>query len=266
MRVTAIMNLKGGTAKTVTAINMAAILARDYAMRVLLVDADSQANLTEFVTTSLPDGVTPGGFADLLRGLGAFPLPTKLKDVKILHADESLMELDVTAARTAVANPMALADYLAQRKVSDIYDWVVIDCPPAFSAGAMAALAAADDVVIPMKIDAFGIRGMANLLEQIRNMRRINADLELAGVLPTMFYPMDSQREAEQKLKDALVAARIRMFHHIRRSTKVDDMTFAQQPLIYSSPKSVATRDYKLFVRDMVRLAGLDEDAEGGEV
>ena len=49
MRTTAIMNMKGGTAKTVTAINLAAILAHDYALRVLLVDADSQANLTEFV-------------------------------------------------------------------------------------------------------------------------------------------------------------------------------------------------------------------------
>ena len=48
MRTTAIMNLKGGTGKTVTAINMAAILAKDYDQRVLLVDADSQANLTQF--------------------------------------------------------------------------------------------------------------------------------------------------------------------------------------------------------------------------
>ena len=152
MRTTAIMNLKGGTAKTVTAINMAAILARDYAQRVLLVDADSQANLTEFVTEGLPDGISLGGFSDLLRGTEAFPMPTKMQNVKILAADATLMELDVTATTTGLAHPMALADFLDT--VEDRFDWCVIDCPPAFSAGALAALAAADEVVIPMKLDA----------------------------------------------------------------------------------------------------------------
>ena len=181
------MNLKGGTAKTVTAINTAAILARDYAMRVLLVDADSQANLTELTTSGLPDDVTPGGFADLMRGTTCFPLPTKMKNVSILHADSTLMDLDLTAIRTKGLNPMALADYLAREDVAEKYDWCIIDCPPAFSAGAMAALIAADEVVIPLKLDAFGIRGLANLMEQIRNMRRINPDLEIFGVALTMF-------------------------------------------------------------------------------
>ena len=84
MRTTAIMNLKGGTAKTVTAINLAAILAHDYAQRVLLVDADSQANLTEFVSRGPVDDFTPGGFSDLLRGKHPFLQPTRIPNVKIL--------------------------------------------------------------------------------------------------------------------------------------------------------------------------------------
>lgn len=252
------MNLKGGTAKTVTAINTAAILARDHAQRILLVDADSQANLTEFVSNGLPDGLSIGGFADLLRGQPAYPLPTKMKNVFLLPADETLMALDVSAASSGAAKALALADWL--ETVGDRFDWCIVDCPPAFSAGAMAALAAADEVVIPMKLDAFGIRGMANLLEQIRNMRKVNRDLEVAGVLPTMYYADPTQAEAEQKLRMSLTAARIRMFHHIRRSTRVDDMTFAQDPLIVSSPKSKATHDYKVFARDLMELA------EGGAV
>ena len=72
------MNLKGGTAKTVTAINAGAILAADYGLRVLLIDADSQANLTEFIGITA-DGINLGGFADLLRGQTAFPIPTKIR-------------------------------------------------------------------------------------------------------------------------------------------------------------------------------------------
>ena len=252
------MNLKGGTAKTVTAINLAAILEHDYALRVLLVDADSQANLTEFVASGLPDGCTPGGFADLLRGCEAFPLPTRIPFVKILHADESLMALDVTAASAGAANPMALAEYL--ETVANQFDWCIIDCPPAFSAGAMAALVAADEVVIPMKLDAFGIRGVANLLEQVRNMRRINPDLEVAGVLPTMAYPDPMQSEAERKLRDSLEALKITTFHHIRRSALVDRSTFDQAPLVTASPRSKTLRDYRTFAKQLI-----GDSLEGGE-
>ena len=66
------MNLKGGTGKTITAINVGAIMAREWAQRVLLADADSQANLTEFVTDGLlPDGISLGGMTDLLQKTGA---------------------------------------------------------------------------------------------------------------------------------------------------------------------------------------------------
>ena len=262
MRTTAIMNLKGGTAKTVTAINLAAILARDYAQRVLLVDADSQANLTEFVTEGLPDGISLGGFSDLLRGTEAFPMPTKMQNVKILAADATLMELDVTAATSGLAHPMALADFLDT--VEDRFDWCVIDCPPAFSAGALAALAAADEVVIPMKLDAFGIRGMANLMEQIMNMRRVNADLEVAGVLPTMVYPDGTQKNQLIALRLGMQMEGIRTFHQVRRSAKVDETTFSQTPLIVLSPKGKATHDYKVFVHNLIEICegqeGSDDD------
>ena len=246
------MNLKGGTAKTVTAINAAAIMAEDYGLRVLLVDADSQANLTEFISRAPEDGIRAGGFADLLRCLKPFPMPTKVKNVRLLAGDETLMALDVTAAGSGAADPMALAEWLKAHE--EDYDRVLIDCPPAFSAGAMAALIAADDVVIPMKLDAFGIRGMANLIEQIRNMKAVNPDLELAGVLPTMVYPGEQQQEALEQLTGKLTAAGIRTFHRIRRSPSVDGSTFRQAPLVQCSPKCGACRDYRIFVRELEEM------------
>ena len=254
------MNLKGGTGKTVTAINTAAILARDHAQRVLLVDADSQANLTEFVTGgSMPDGVTPGGLSDLLRGLTGFPIPANIRNVSILWADASLMALDITAASTGgTADPMALTEFL--QTVQDKYDHCLIDCPPAFSAAAMAALIAADQVIIPMKVDAFGIRGMANLMEQIRNMQRVNRGLEIGGVLPTMTYMDHKQELAEKELRTLLASVGIRCFDHIRRSTMVNDSTFAQLPLIDSSPKSGACQDYRKFVAALTGLEGGEHD------
>ena len=125
-----------------------------------------------------------------------------------------------------------------------LYDYVLIDCPPAFNAASAAALIAADDVIIPIKLDAFSLRGMTNLMRQIQNMKKINPQLRLAGLLPTMVYKSDVIREARATLE----ASGLPVFPPIRRTAKVDDMTFAQEPLIVSSPKSAACVDYRRFV------------------
>lgn len=252
MRVTAILNLKGGVAKTVTTANMAAILARDYHKHVLVVDADSQANLTEFFGGD-PD---KAGLSDLLRGKISRDRPLELQktdmdNVKLIAADNSLMDLDLSKVEAGSAQVDCL------RRVRSILeeidcpildapaDYILIDCPPAFNAAAAAALVAADDVIIPIKLDAFSLRGMANLMRQIQTMRKINPQLRVAGLLPTMIYKSDSIQEA----RDALLASGLPVFPPIRRTAKVDDMTFAQEPLIVSSPKSAACVDYRKFVK-----------------
>ena len=251
MKTLAIMNLKGGTGKTVTAINVAAILAQDYGQRVLLVDADSQCNLTEFMAKAkLTDDEVPGSFASLLRRTGVVDIPTKCDNISLIPADPTLMALDVTSAGNGTADREALKRFL--RDADDLFDWTVIDCPPVFTAGAMAALIAADEVLIPMKVDAFSIRGMKNIMAQIRNMKHINRDLSVAGVLPTLVYPSELQRAAEADLRANMEAAGIHTFRHIRRSPVMDRMTFAQEPLIAYSPKSKALHDYKVLVRDLV--------------
>ena len=248
MKVTAIMNLKGGTAKTVTAINMAAILCRYHSHRILLVDADSQCNLTEFMTGELPpqERKTRGGLYDTLMGKNPALRPTVIPGADILPATDELMALDISQTGSG-ADLKALAEL--RTEINSMYDDMLIDCPPAFSASSVAALLAADQVIIPMKLDAFGMRGMANLLCQISNMKSINPKLKVAGILPTMYYASPKMEEAEQQLRDCGLP----VYHHIRRSTMVDDMTFAQKPLIFTSPKSGACRDYRAFVEEFLK-------------
>ena len=249
MKTTAIMNLKGGTAKTVTAINLAAILAGDYGQRVLLIDADSQANLTEFVTAGTDinlAGAQAHGFAALLLGKSPAVVTSAIRGADLIAASDELMELDVSTVKSGKADPMQLTEFL--QAVSADYDRCIIDCPPAFSASATAALIAADEVIIPMKLDAFGIRGMTNLLAQVSNMKRVNPALTVAGILPTMFYRTAQMVEAEQQLK----GSGLPVFSHIRRSAPIDNMTFAQKPIIRSSPRSAAAHDYRRFVAELL--------------
>lgn len=258
MRTTAIMNLKGGTAKTVTAINTAAILARDYGQRVLLVDADSQANLTEFVIERQnPDGpAAKRGLADLLKGFQVPLMESKLPGVHILPATDELMDLDVSKAGTGEADVMALSEFAEER--GRAYDVMLIDCPPAFNAAAMAALIAADDVIIPMTLDAFGVRGLANMMHQVKCMQKINSALTVAGILPTMWY----RTPAVMKAEDSLRETGLPVYQHISRSSAVMRSTFEQLPLIKSSPNCSACRDYRFFVGQYLRQG----ETEGGAV
>ena len=252
IRTTAIVNLKGGVAKSTTVINMASILAKKYCKKILIIDADSQCNTTEFFGAD-PD---KGNLATVLRNSGAEPKPgvyaayniqsTRYDRIDILAGDDSLMDLDLSKVEQQTVNANVLR-YLME-EVRDMYDHAFIDCPPAFNAASAAALIAADDVIIPIKLDAFSLRGMVNLTRQIMNMRQINPRLKIAGILPTMWYNDPEIADAEKQLRDA----GLHVFPHIRRSDKVDKMTFRQEPLLISSPRSSAGIDYRKFVNEFV--------------
>lgn len=249
MRTTVILNLKGGVAKTATAVNVAAILASDYMQRVLLIDADSQCNSTEFyggdpAKGNLAEVLRRGNHEDAAWGIQS----TRFTGVDLLAGDESLMDLDLTKVELQDVRATVLRDMVQLLDSMHLYDWVLVDCPPAFNAASAAALIAADEVIIPIKLDAFSLRGMANLMRQIANMRQINPKLRLGGLLPTMWYKSENIQRAEETLR----ASGLPVYPHIRRTNKVDDMTFAQEPLLISSPKSAAGRDYRTFVRTLM--------------
>ena len=249
MRTTAILNLKGGVAKTVTCVNMAAILAADYKKRVLVVDADSQANTTEFFGGAEACACT---MSNLLRGMGNCTVihSTGTEGVSLIAADDSLMDLDLSSVKSKEADITSLDRMLGS--CAEEYDYCLIDCPPAFNAAAAAALLAADDVIIPIKLDSFSLRGMANLTRQVRNMQTINPKLRIAGLLPTMVY----RSEKIKKALEILQVSDFNVYYTIRKTNKVDDMTFAQMPLIQSSPNSAACVDYRRMVAAYVREGG----------
>lgn len=253
MRKIAICNLKGGVAKTTTVINTAAILACYYGRRVLIVDADSQANSTEFFERApehertLSDVLRYAGDDGGVFAAGAIE-QSRFAGISILPADDSLMDLDLTKVEQGGASASVLALMACELESRGLHDWMLIDCPPAFNAASAAALLAVDEVLIPIKLDAFSLRGMTNLLRQVSNMREINPSLKLAGLLPTMWYRSPNIEEAEETLR----ASGLHIYRHIRRTNKVDDMTFAQEPLLISSPKSAAGVDYRRFVAELI--------------
>lgn len=252
MRTICVLNLKGGTGKTVTAVNLAYILAAEHQQRVLLIDADSQCNSTEFF------GIDPdrGNLAQLMTApidpayaVGQIQA-TQHKGLDMLAASMELMDLDLTKLESKAVRATAISELLAHLTETDqAYDTVLVDCPPAFNAATASALLAAQEVIIPIKLDAFSLRGMANLIRQVKNMRKINPALNVRGCLVTMYYKDRCIDEALQTLQGSGLPV---FATKIRRSKRVDGMSFAQQPLSVFSPRSGAGVDYRAFAKELM--------------
>lgn len=250
MRITAILNLKGGVGKTTTVIHMAQLLHRDYDARVLVVDCDSQCNLTQFYGADPGKGSTTHvlmlGWAD---GISMTEIhPTEAAGVDILAADDNLMALDLSQLKTDRIKKLAFRMMALELARMDKYDYILFDCPPAFNSACASALIAADDVVIPIKLDAFSVTGMVNVMRQVENMRKINPRLRVAGVLPTM-CKSEQISEAEAILKQSGLP----VFGHIRRNDRVDNVSFDRE---LTNNKTGHMRDYKRFVSDYVNQGG----------
>lgn len=250
MKTIAIVNLKGGVGKTVTAVNVAAILATEYDRRVLLIDADPQANATQ--------SLLPPGEYNTLAGLllGAeihhelLTYPSSIRDLDVLPADDELRNLDMDVLQGGRPNLGAIRDLRDAVEEDGAYDVIVIDCPPALSPACAAAIAASTDVVIPIKVDAYSVRGMNELATQIDRLRIIYHDVHVAGCLPTMWYRSDTVEQGERLLREQ---APVRVFaSHIRRSPKVDESTWTGEPVVSWSPRSAAAQDYRAFVAEFL--------------
>lgn len=250
MKITAIMNLKGGVAKTITAVNMAAILAEKHGKRVLLIDADHQGNTSSFFSCDddvctireILAGENEPLWSDNVTGSG-------IEGLDIIPSCMALADLDMAgdeSARERMQRKYRLRNFLAAAAEDDAYDHVIIDLPPSFSTAAQAALIAADEVIIPMKVDAFSLSGILELLRQIGGVRKLNPSLTLRGALVTMYRNADSTKEGVEILRKSKVP----VFRQTIRWTDrlVDESTFAHRPLYMHSPRCAASRDYCKFV------------------
>ena len=265
MKVVTIMNITGGVGKTTTAINMAASLAGEHGKRVLVIDADAQANATQFFGLHGGDCNTLSGVLEgLCEDIEEFIYDTHIPGVRCLPADIGLIDCDIASVRDSQVGPgiRALRDFcqaIREDNALEIFDgsdaisipavtdYVIIDCPPSFTAASIAAIYASDEVIIPVKIDAFAVNGMRELLAQIGSVQRIRPGIRIAGILVTMWHRAPAVVQGEELLRRSGVPI---FGVHIRRSDKVDESTFAREALLDYSKASSAGRDYRDFVRE----------------
>ena len=253
MRTIAIMNNKGGVGKTVTAINLADILVRDHGKKVVVVDCDGQANLTRFFL-SVQD-VDPDNWvttADILTGNGDPVWSENLIPIRegldILPSSSGLYDLDMDAIKDGLSAPENMKHFALAARDDNETDFMIFDCPPGYTVASVAALLAADEVVIPVTADAFSIYGVVAVLRQVRTIKRTRPGLTATALL-TQVHSADVVTEGEKLLRSMGVTV---FQTRIRRTDKVPESTMSLMPLAEYSVGSAATRDYRAWVRELL--------------
>ena len=206
-KITAIANQKGGVAKTTTTFNLGAALALEHGKKVLLIDLDPQANLSEYLGFEADGKPT---MTQLIAEVADNSAVTSdvVKCAIRRNEDNGLdyipSDINLANAETVMATALARETILRRiltAEITDDYDYVLIDCLPSLGILLINALTAADGMLIPVQTQKFSMDGLEALTALCRQIKAIaNPSLEITGILPTMTDNTSVSRKALEKL------------------------------------------------------------------
>ena len=242
-KIIAISNHKGGVGKTTSTLNIGAALQR-MGKKVLLIDLDPQANLTQ--SLGLMDH-TPTIY-EALRG------EAQLDPIEVLPGlDVVTSTLDLSGAEVELSSEPG-KDYILKELLEPLrnrYSYILIDSPPSLGLLTMNALAAAQEVYIPLQAHYLALQGMSKLQEIVEKVRkRLNKGLRIGGVFVTQYD--------QRKVLNRNVAETIREHFPAEtfRTAIRDNIALAEAPtqgldVFRYAPKSTGAADYQALAKEI---------------
>lgn len=185
-KIICIVNQKGGVGKTTTAINLAASIATAE-KKTLLIDCDSQGNATSGMGIDL-DSIHDKNFYHAMIGamsLKDIILPTAVPNLDIAPCNRDLVGVEVEFV-SMPDREKQLRNLLHQ--LEQLYDFIIIDCPPSLGFLTINALVAADCLIVPLQCEYFAMEGLGHLINTVRLIKtKLNPSLTMGGILLTMY-------------------------------------------------------------------------------
>jgi len=244
----AVINQKGGTGKTTTAINLGAALG-EAGKKILLIDLDPQSNL------SFAFGISGenGSITSILQAKASINDVIQEKEgVQIAPASRDLADLELSLVNK-IGRENVLKDKLKGLKG---YDYVFIDCPPALSVLTVNALNAADEVLIPLQPEVLSLQGLTQLLDTVKEVRQVlNKGLKVRGIVPSMY-------KGRRKLSGEIIEQIEKSFKekvfstHIRECVRIAEAPSFAKSVISYAPHSNGADDFRALAREFLNGKG----------
>lgn len=255
MRILAFMNQKGGVGKTTTAVNVGSLLAHAHGKRVLLIDLDPQANLSDHLGID-PNETETSVYDLLVDGTPAQDVIVQRHGLDILPAT-----LDLSAAEIELASMMSRELRLrnAVLPLADSYDFILIDCPPSLGLLTISALALAHEVIVPMEAEYLALRGLSQLVRTIELIQgHLNDKLHVSGVIFCMYdgrtlLAQGVRNEVESFFPDKVFS------QSIRKNIRLAEAPSHGLPIDLYDPHCPGYEDYINVTREL-----LDRHVEDG--
>lgn len=248
MKTIAMMNRKGGTGKTTSTYNLAAYL-RAAGKRVLLIDLDSQRNLT-YIAGALDADIT----ADNVLGIS--------ETITALEAIDSAGQ-DIISASPA----LSIADRVLQgvgteyrlkeslEPIQGIYDYCIVDTPPQLGSIVANALTAADEVIITATPDALSVQGIAQLKTMIESVQKYsNKALSINGILVTRYQRSNLSKAIREDIEQIATLMHTKVYQsYIRECTAIREAQTSHEDIFTYAPRSNGAKDYASFGKEFLQ-------------
>lgn len=255
MKIVAVMNQKGGVAKTMTAASIAYLLAAEQEKRVLVVDADQQGNISMLYGGYDPEG---RGMPDLLENHqktgGVYTTEELIQEtpytgIDIIPANGYLMRTNMQLLMTEQSDQIVRFRE-AMKEIEDNYDYCIVDCGLLMDMTITNVMVAADHVIAPVKVGGFEIEAVDNTEEQLDAIRNLNPKIKMK-VLMTMRQKNQTTMQVEQWLRENSGHECYETV--VRRSIMAEKSTMECVPLPVFSKNCIVTKDYRAVTEELVK-------------
>jgi chromosome partitioning protein len=248
MVIIAIVNQKGGTAKTTTAINLGASLAHCN-KKVLLVDIDPQSNLTVGLDVDAKEKTIYNCLMNELA-LESAIYKTHIKNLDIIPANIQLANAELELS-SIIGRETVLRDSIENSKRLN-YDYILIDCNPSLGLLTVNALSACDQVLIPLEASIFSFQGVDNLIKVINLVKKkLNKKISIGGVLLTR---VDSRTNMSKEFADQLKEIfKEKVFNTIiHQNVKIAESQVDKQSVLEFAKDSKGAKEYLELAKEVI--------------
>ena len=256
---TAVVKQKGGTGKTTTCENLGIGLAME-GKKVLLVDTDPQASLTISLGYPVPDRISPT-LSDLMKKIVS-DQPIESGE-GILHHPEGVdlvpANIELAGMEVSLVNVMSRESVLKQYldSVKKEYDFILLDCMPSLGMLTVNALAAADNVIIPVQAQYLPAKGLEQLLQTVNKVKRqINPKLRIEGILLTMVDSRTNYAKDISTLIRENYGGKLKVYQtDIPRSVRAEEISAEGKSIFRHDPKGKVAEAYRVLTKEVLQNA-----------